>query len=137
MNKIIFFILLLTLSTAVFSQQINPAPTLTKQDYLAKSKKQKTTAWLLLGGGTVMGFVGLTQLNFAGSDDGEVNNTPGTILFFTGLTSVATSIPFFSASKRNKRKAMNLSFMKQRIPSLQKNSFVYQQIPSLKLKIDL
>ena len=30
------------------------------------------------------GFIGLTQIDLAGSD-GDINNTPGTIMFFAGV----------------------------------------------------
>ena len=137
MKKVTICTMLLIFSATSFSQQTNPATTFSKQDYLKKSKRQKTAAWILLGGGAVVGFVGLTQLNFAGSDNGEVNNTPGAVLFFTGVASVITSIPIFSAAKRNRNKAMSMSFKNQSFPQLQNNKFAYKAIPSLTLKISL
>jgi hypothetical protein len=137
MKRIATICLLLIIATISFSQQNNPSPTLTKEDYLKKSKNQKTAAWILLGSGTIAGFVGLTQLNFAGSDNGEVNNTPGSVLFFTGLASVITSIPFFNASKKNKKKAMTVSFKNETAPMIQQKSFTHKTIPSLTFKVGL
>lgn len=131
MKKLLITALLVVLSSSIFSQQ-----TLTKQDYLHKSKKQKTTAWVLLGGGVTVGLIGLTKINLAGSD-GDINNGPGTALFVTGTVAALSSIPFFSASKRNKRKAMNMSFKNQMVPKLQNSGFVYRSVPSLNLKFSL
>ncbi len=44
MKKHLLLSLLFALSMNSFCQQRETAPTLTKQDYLQKSKKQKTTA---------------------------------------------------------------------------------------------
>lgn len=132
--KLLIFMLILGISINLYSQKTTPSA---NTDYKQKSKKQKTAAWIMLGGGTVVGFVGLTQLNFAGSDNGEVNNTPGAVLLFTGVASVITSIPFFSAAKRNRNKAMSMSFKNQSFPQMQNNKFAYKAIPSLTLKISL
>jgi hypothetical protein len=68
----------------------------------------------------------------------DKNNTGiANVLFFTGLASMVGSIPLFRAAEKSKRKGMSLSFNNQKIPSLQKSSFVYNSIPSLKLKINL
>ena len=122
--------------TSTFSQQNNPAPVLTKQDYLKKSKKQKTIAWTMLAGGMTIGFIGLTQINLAGSD-GDINNTPGTIMFFTGVASSLASIPFFIASSKNKKKAMSVSLKNELIPRIhEKRSFDYS-IPSISISMTL
>src|SRR5262245_53047878 len=130
--------LLLFLYLIGMSQQTTPTESLSKTDYLQKSKKQKTAAWIMLGGGTVIGLIGLASINVAGTDDPDgVNNTPGTILFATGLASVIASIPMFSASKKNKRKAMSVSLKNQFLPYLQTTSMVYTVVPSVQIKIKL
>jgi hypothetical protein len=146
MKKIMPFLMLLIISATSFSQQNNPAPALTKQDYLAKSKKQKTAAWILLGGGLVLTATGFA-ISVASADDelvsafttGQNSQTfvAGSFCFVIGAASTLASIPVFIASSRNKKKAMSLSFSNQRILSLQKSSYVYNSIPSLKLKISL
>ena len=137
MKKIIIGIILLIMATSSFSQQTSSSPALTKQDYLKKSKSKKTTAWILLGGGTTLGFIGLTQLNFAGSDNGEVNNGPGTVMFFAGTAAVITSIPFFSASKRNKKKAALVSLKMDRIPILQTRTMTSINYPAVSLRLPI
>jgi hypothetical protein len=41
MKKIFVLVSMLMIEASAFSQQTNPAPALTKQDHLQKSKKQK------------------------------------------------------------------------------------------------
>ena len=54
MKKIIIYAMLLFVTANALGQQINPNQPLTRQDYLKKSKTQKKTAWILLGGGTAV-----------------------------------------------------------------------------------
>ena len=118
MKKIMVVFLILTFSFSSFSQQIEPDPVLTKQDYLIKSKKQKTTGWILLGTGTTTVIVGAIV------DDAKNTRTEqsltGGIIVVSGIICGLTSIPFFIASGKNKRKALSLSLNFQKIPSLNK-----------------
>jgi hypothetical protein len=57
-------------------------------------------------------------------------------LVIGGVTALS-SIPFFIAAGRNKRKGMSLSLKNETAPQLQKNIFVYKPVPSLTLKINL
>ncbi|MBL0273349.1 MAG: hypothetical protein IPQ06_09845 [Chitinophagaceae bacterium] len=97
MKKIIIFTMFLITANATFSQPTNVSSTLTKQDYLQKSKHQKTAAWILVSGGSLCAMLGTIQFNFAGSD-GEVNNSNSTVFLVTGLAAIGASIPFFIAS---------------------------------------
>ena len=104
-----------------FSQQIDPAPALTKQDYMEKSKKQKTAAWVLLGGGAALIITGtILSANEVEKDYQNDPNNPFAPLteadfdgpewvFTTGIFAGLGSIPLFIASSRNRRKAMTLS----------------------------
>lgn len=123
---LLFFVLLLTISS--FGQQTNPSQTLTKQDYLKKSKNQKTAAWICLGSGAVL---------FAIATPGEVSLDILPALVIGGGVLVAGSVPLFIASGKNKRKAMNISFKIQRSPLLQQSSLFYQNIPAVSIKIGL
>ena len=147
---------MLVITTATFSQQNIPSPTLTKQDYLTKSKSQKKAAWVLLGGGFALSSIGaITAAPKAGEDIGyailllpnaiagnvqpepENNYTAQTILLIGGLASMFSSIPLFIASGKNKTKAMSLTFKNETSPQIQRSSFVYRTIPSLTLKFQL
>ncbi len=129
MNKFIAFFLGLLLFVSVKAQN-------TKEHYQLKSKQQKTIGWVLLGGGVATSFIGMSQLNFAGSRDGNVNNTPGAVIFFTGLAATIISIPVFKASKRNRKKAISLSYKNERTPQIRNSSTVYKTIPAVSLKIN-
>jgi Ca2+/Na+ antiporter len=145
MKKIIFLFLALIISVSIFSQQINPSPTITKQDYLQKSKKQKTAAWIFLAGGGGLATTGLA-IGISSADEefvdlftGDKDNTYeiGAVMFFTGLASMLGSIPLFIASSKNMKKGMSLSLKNETIPQLTKQNFAYKTIPSLSVKINL
>ena len=142
MKKIIMGTMLLITANATFCQQNNPSPILTKQDYMKKSKHQKTAGWILMGGGATFLLTGivipkgaLTHSGFL--DDTYKNDGIKDAFDLTGIVSMLGSIPFFIASSKNKKKAASLSFKNEPIPKLQKNSFVYRTIPALTLKIYL
>lgn len=112
--------------------------------YAKKYKKQKTTAWILLGGGTVLTVGGaIAQAATAtmdlvtimvGAEPEEFNQT-GTYVAYAGLATMATSIPFFIASGKNKNRA-NIALQEQKITMGHKMSQQsnYQSI-SLKVRL--
>jgi|SoiMethySBSTD1v2_1073268.scaffolds.fasta_scaffold12436_2 hypothetical protein len=145
---------LLTIAIALFfiesfSQQVNPAPSLTKQDYLDKSRKQKTAAWILLGGGAALIITG-TILS-ANEVEEDYQNDPYNPfaplteadfdgpewVFTTGIFAGLGSIPLFVASSRNRRKAMTVSLKNEQFQSLKNSSLVYKPMPAVSLKINL
>jgi len=135
MKKIIICTMLLITATSTFSQQTNPYPTLTKQDYLKKSKHQKIAARTLVGVGGSLVFLGSIKFNFAGSYD-EVNNSRSTVFLVTGLAAIGTSIPLFIASSKNKKKAADVSFSMEKAPHIQQGSFVNHSYPALSFRIN-
>lgn len=69
---------------------------LSKSDYLLKSKNQKTVAWVLLGGGTALFVAGV--LIGSDTDEGEWfgdNLEKGAIVAAVGAGALLGSIPFF------------------------------------------
>ena len=132
-----------------FSQQIDPAPALTKQDYMEKSKKQKTAAWVLLGGGAALIITGtILSANEVEKDYQNDPNNPFAPLteadfdgpewvFTTGIFAGLGSIPLFIASSRNRRKAMTLSLKNEQFQSLKNSSLVYRPMPAVSLKVKL
>lgn len=133
--------MILVVSAQTFSQQITTTtPTLTKTDYLQKSKNQKTVAWVLLGGGTALvitgGILYESNTNRTGVS-GAINGSTGLSLVEIGLVSMAGSIPFFISASKNKKKAMTTSFKMETAPIIQKNSFAQTSFPALSVKIKL
>ena len=110
MKKIIICLLLITWSVASFSQQTTTSrPPLTRMDYLKKSKKQNTTAWILLGSGIGMSIGGYAIAGGPlGGIGGNPNDNPnkGVWLVYLGGATTLASIPLFIAASRNKRLAI-------------------------------
>ena len=122
----------MVLATTALSQQNNPAPVLTKQDYLKKSKKQKTAAWILAGVGTLSVILGTIEVN---PDYGENNNS--SFFLVGGLVAIGASVPLFIASARNKKKGMSLSFKNNTVPRLRNNNLNNSSVPSISLRVGL
>jgi hypothetical protein len=147
MKNIITLILLVILSTMSFSQQTNSTATLTKQDYLQKSKNKKTGGWVLLGAGSVIAILGIADISeFSTTSSSSSNTFPGTgdysevgggFITGIGLTGMAGSILFFISAKKFKAKAMSVSFKMQQTPQLQISNSVNRLTPTLNLKISL
>ena len=146
--------LILTIATVLFffesfSQQTNPAPALTKQDYLVKSKKQKTAAWILLGGGFALMIAGSAIMAGEASNDyedqpynpfapiSEADFDAGEVMVTAGLFAGLGSIPLFIASSRNKRKAMSLSLKNEQFQSIKNSSLVSRPMPAVSLRVKL
>jgi hypothetical protein len=133
MKRIANIFLLLIIATTTLSQQTSPSPTLTKQDYLKKSKHQKIAAFCLAGGGAVLWLAGASK--YMNQEDNVDGGGEGAMVI-GGLAGLA-SIPFFILSSKNKKKAMSLSFKKETIPLIQKSSFVYRSVPSVNISFRL
>ena len=140
MKKIITCTSILAFSATSFCQQNVQKQSLTKTDYLQKSKKQKTVAWVLLGGGATLVLTGIIipkgdlvheAFLFTSYENDGVKGTFELI----GLVSMITSIPFFIASKKNNKRAMSFSFKNEPATQLVKSSLIYRFVPSLNLNI--
>lgn len=117
MKKILIVSLTIMYAATAFCQQNkNHFPYEPQTDYLQKSKKQKTIAWLFIGGGAALvvagavipkgerdGFDYLTWSDTYKNDDLKAGLIVGGALVMGG------SIPFFIAAHRNKKKAMAAS----------------------------
>jgi len=136
MKKIIICTMLLFVTTSSYSQQTNPIQPLTSQDYLKKSKSQKTAALVLLGGGTVLIGAGLLIGNRKESSFDDA--ATGGVIAGIGILSTIGSIPLFIASGRNKRKAMNVStyFEIRKNPAITQTGTAFHSSPSLSIKIN-
>ena len=150
MKKLTLLSICFGTSVSLFSQELPPETsqiTLSKAQLLQKSKHQKTAAIVLLCAGGVAATVGLVMatddLNdelgglFDPSYEEDNDETVSAVLFYTGAAAMLGSIPLFISSRKNKSRAMELSF--KNIPSTQvyKNMLVNQRIPSINLKIPL
>jgi len=107
------------------------AQVMSKQDYLDKSRKQKTIGFILLGSSVVMIGTGVYLYNYK---DGyyEVLGLYGAG-FYTGVA----SIPLFVKSRKNAKKAAQLGFGNEPIPMPKYAGNLTRSIPSITLKISL
>jgi len=142
MKKIILFLAFFSMLTKGFSQQAEePKMELTKQEYLKKSKSQKTVGRILLGGGGILIGAGLlTNLSNGLGNlfvEESQKNSSGNIFTVLGVISIAGSIPLLISAGKNKRKALSLSVKNQPSQVLQNNWLYTKMTPSLTLKIDL
>lgn len=117
MKKNVAILLFLAMMCISSFAQTTTASTI-RTGYFNKSKKQHTAAWIFLGGGAVFTVVGYTiGLNRVFHEIGSVLETgkddnsfvAGTIIFFTGISSMLASVPLFIASSKNRKKGMALS----------------------------
>ena len=108
-----------------------------KDYFLQKSKKQKTAAWILLGGGTAMaagGFATFDSSWDSGSDSTtDIAGVIGTVGFLTSLA----SIPYFISAGKNKKTAMSITFNYKPVYLSNDNLAETQSYPTMSLKIKL
>lgn len=138
MKKIIVFTLLLIASAPSFSQPTMTTTPDVKTGYQKKSENQKTAAWTLFIGGTVV--LAITGLANAGVDfaNPRKRTFPGAEVSI-GAAMMAGSIPFFIAASKNKKKARDISasFKMENRLLVQQQSFIKCSYPALSLKISL
>ena len=127
MKKTILLIGAITVLTAFGYSQADPSSTkinkaYSENNYLIKYKKQKTAAWICLGGGvalcTIAALIATPKatedyISLFTFQDTQHDYTTETILTVLGGAGIITSIPLFIASAKNKRKA-NLSLTSQK-----------------------
>jgi len=134
-----------------FAQEIpseTAKPVLTKDEYLKKSRSQKTGAIVLISVGGAMTIVGTAiAMNDAGNEivgifdpnyqPNNNNETLSGVLVIGGLAAMLGSIPLFISAHKNKKRAMRISFINEPALQLQKSMVFYRAVPSIKLKIGL
>lgn len=130
----------------------------TKEDYLKKSKRQRTGAILLITSGGAIAIAGFAvAIDNAGKALGNsfVNSirtsfdpyaspattkdhrTLSSILIITGVGAMLGSISMFVSAHKYKLKALSFSFKNETAPQLKGLIMVYKFIPSLTLKMSL
>lgn len=148
MKKAITFTLLLAFVTVSFCQQTVQKHSMTKTDYLQKSKKQKKAGWILIASGaalfTVSAIIPKGELTGEISypclcQDVHQNDDIKAALGLAGAVSALGSIPFFIASGKNKRRANNASVFinAERKPVLQGMVLRNRSFPAIGIRITI
>ena len=122
-----------------FSQENKPDLQLTSEQYLRKSKNQKTTAWVLFGVGTTA-IVGGIAVSSGGQDELTTTlNTAfiGAPLMLLGLTLDVISIPLFVSADKNKKRAMeaSTSIKFEEVPSWSGSAVRQSNVPTLAIQV--
>lgn len=127
----------------------NDSPVLTKQQYLQKSKGQRTAAIIVISAGGVMTIAGLILVvqnlgTDIGNDifpdtppDKKKNEALSWVLTVVGAGAMLGSISLFRSAHKNKRIAMSMSFKNEPAFQLQRSMVFTRYVPSLTLKINL
>lgn len=125
MKKIFMCLVALWVITPTYAQLRDTSVSQHKADtasFLLKSKKQITAAWIILGSGAAMTITGLSIITKDAGEEVSATLTSiftlgsvtpeetkrraaGPILAIAGTTAMLGSIPLFTASGKNKRKA--------------------------------
>ena len=134
MKSFIIFFALLIATNSCYSQQMNPSPALTKQDYLKKSKNQKTSAWVFLAGGGGLIIIGAHNTD---NGDGNSDQTLRTVAIVTGIAALGISTTLFIKATENKKKGELMSFKMEKAPVMQQGGLVYSSFPALSFRIRL
>jgi hypothetical protein len=124
--------LLLLIFNSSFSQSTQEKSTASQNDYLKKSKNQKTAAWILVGIGSLSTLLGTIQVN---PDYGQNDNS--TFFLVGGLVTLGASVPLFIASAKNRKKAMSLTLKNETTQQFLNTRVKNRNIPSLNLKLNL
>jgi hypothetical protein len=126
---------------------IASAQEMTKQDYLEKSRKQKNTGFILLGGGAALFAVGTivsvnSGVNYATSclgancsSSAEDGFTAGGVMMLVGALSAVGSIPLFISAGNNRKKATQMSFSNEPVYVPKYAGNLPRAVPSITLKI--
>jgi len=143
MKIFLSFLLVITLHVA-YGQSTENKTALGKEDYLKKSKGQKTLARITVGTGLGVFTVGLVMYFSeygkglpGGTGFNEKTFKTGETLMYVGGGILLVSVPFHIAYKRNEKLAASLSINNRRIvcPPLANKAFSF--VPSLCLSIGL
>ena len=128
MRKILILISCILTSNIVFGQDK------AKEYFLERSKKQKTTAWILLSVGAAAIITGV--IIDSNVEPGDQSYTGG-FIEVGGAICTLTSIPFFISASKNKKRAATLTIKNERILSPMVNVLTIKKQASVSLNITL
>jgi len=136
MKKLISFILLTIISFHLYSQDMQPVDYKpVKTDYLAMSKKQRTVGLILTTTGLAVSFIGFGITMDHYLEGPETHPDAEAVLYWTGLAMIATGVTFLAIAKKNKRKALSMSFINESSQQLRYNTVMNTSVPSVRLRL--
>ena len=116
---------------------------LSKDAYVAKAKKQNTAGWVILGTGFTISTIGLiVEMNEVTTELASIiileprdEKSAGGALLIAGSIVMASSLPLFIASSKNRKRAATAFIKMESQHELKNASFVTSSFPALALKI--
>ncbi len=135
----------IVMATTSFGQLAKSSQTLTPEDYLKKSKKQRKTGNVLLIGGAACIAIGILIPRGEVTDPGFIFTTEykndgirGNFVG-VGILSMLSSIPFYLLSSKNKRNASvaTVSINNQKMLFPQQNVLVFRTQPTVTFKVKM
>ena len=151
MKKILSLLILNIVFFQLYSQEMQPLEFKpVKTDYLAKSNKQRTAGWILTGTGAGLtgtwlmlemadlaeeASLAIASLMFGVSDTQETHSKNRSALLITGSAMMVSGITFLSIAKKNKRKALSMSFINEPAQQLRYNTVMNSSVPSVRLRL--
>lgn len=144
MNKVPALLFLILLSLNLIAQDTT-RQNLSRDDYLKKSKSQKTAGLALLAGSIGCFAIGAAtfrfpfNINLFGSTPttNDVDNTVSTAFGIAGFTALVSSIICFASSAHNKKMAYSLNFTNQPLLLPYSQKWPTQTQPTITLKFPL
>ena len=157
MKQVITAIVLLAMSSALFSQQNVSSRSFTKEDYLRKSKGQRTAGIILVSTGATACLIGTTvavadavqntskdisrgignALDPGSEPAVKHQHSGGGVIFLSGAVASIVGIAFLSEASKNKKRALSVSFKPEQTFRLQNYNLVSRSVPALSLTINL
>ena len=106
------FLIIVSLLFGIVQSHAQVKPQLSKEDYLAKSKKEQRAATAMLAGGAIACGVGaiLIKDNLTLGSGSNAGESIGAALFVVGGLTALLSIPAFINAGYNKRKAAEMTY---------------------------
>ena len=145
MIKAIACAMIMLVTSSLFSQLLTPKTPLTQQDYLEKSKRQKTAGKVLSIGGAGLIATGLSIpagdlidpfcSGWFCSDERENDEIKGSFIL-AGTVTLLSSIPLFIIAGKTKKKATTISFKNENTLQLSNQNLVYSSVPAIRVKVD-
>jgi len=108
MKKIKVILLAFIITSSLFSQQTEPPQPMAKHDYPQLSKRQQRTAWLMLGGGTLLALGSMYWALDSWTSESGLGDHGQQYFFIAGICCMAGRIALFIISGNNKKKAMSM-----------------------------
>lgn len=148
MKHLLIFIMLLSYALYAGGQQSNSQLNTPQEKYLEKSKKQKKVVRILLGAGAACIITAIViprgELTHRGIPGGGIyfgdeyknDGIKGSFVVI-GILSSAASIPFFIASRKNRKRSAVVGFKFENTILPYNRNLVYTSLPAFRLKVNL